>query len=285
MPLTPRPSGRHSLVVKYVIISGPGGWQRGVWLREPGAGREPEVYRSAVDGPPGRHEPGAPALVRATAQPGAALPTQDIVRTFELLAATATRTLPPVDEGAQDPSFAEFRRRLLSAIERRDVAFLRSVLAPEVEFSFGAAPDREGFVRRWKLDDGGGGIWQELGEALRLGGTFSGGGASPRTFTAPYVFGRLTRADEGAILRAGVPVRARPSAGAAVVANLLYDVVTIVGWTAPAAARERRWAHVRLADGTRGWVHGPDIRSPLDYRAIFQMIDGSWRMVVFIAGD
>jgi hypothetical protein len=46
-------------------------------------------------------------------------------------------TIPPVDEGLRDPSFAKFRAELSAAFDRRDRSFVESVLAQDANLSFG----------------------------------------------------------------------------------------------------------------------------------------------------
>jgi hypothetical protein len=42
---------------------------------------------------------------------------------------------------------------------------------------------------------------------------------------------------------------------------------------------------IQLDDGRQGYVHSRYLRSPIDYRASFTLIDGQWRMTSSIAGD
>ena len=42
---------------------------------------------------------------------------------------------------------------------------------------------------------------------------------------------------------------------------------------------------VQLADGRAGYMWHAYVRSPVDYRALFNLIGGRWRMTAFVAGD
>ena len=56
---------------------------------------------------------------------------------LQVLPASAQEApLPPVDAGAKDPSWAPFHKRLVAAVEQRDVKFLLSILDPKVRNSF-----------------------------------------------------------------------------------------------------------------------------------------------------
>ena len=45
------------------------------------------------------------------------------------------------------------------------------------------------------------------------------------------------------------------------------------------------WTAVRLEDGTLAYARAGELRSPIDYRAIFMRRGGRWWMSTFIAGD
>jgi hypothetical protein len=47
----------------------------------------------------------------------------------------------------------------------------------------------------------------------------------------------------------------------------------------------RVWVHVQLGDGRTGYMWHAYVRRPIDYRALFNLIDGRWRMTAFVAGD
>ena len=61
------------------------------------------------------------------------------------------RRLSPVDTCASDIGFATFRAALNRAIARRDAAFILSVAADDIQYSFGDTPGRAGFARVWGL--------------------------------------------------------------------------------------------------------------------------------------
>ncbi len=190
--------------------------------------------------------------------------------------------LPPVDQCAEDASFAAFRADLLAAIDRRDREAVLAVVADDIEVDFGGGAGRSYFRQTWELDrPETSRLWDELGRALRLGCLGEPGGE----YYSPSMFG----ADEGVFedpftaavaIRPGAELRAAPDAGSAVVATLDWDVLTVPQWEWEAA-----WQRVALADGRSGYVRSEDLRSPIDYRAAFRRVDGRWRMVAFIAGD
>ena len=78
----------------------------------------------------------------------------------------------------------------------------------------------------------------------------------------------------------GTQLRAKPDDAAASVAVLDWDVLTVVDPVDLAP-----WSGVRLADGRKGFVRGDQVRSPIDYRAIFEKRGGKWLLTAFVAGD
>jgi hypothetical protein len=191
--------------------------------------------------------------------------------------------LPPVDQCASDPSFADFRDALLAAIERRDRDALLALVAEDIEVDFGGGAGRDYFASVWELDrPDTSRLWDELGRALRLGCARDPEG---QYYSSPSMFltGEAAFADPftGAVaIRPGAELRSAPNAASDVVGALDWDVMTVPDWD-----HEASWQRVELADGRGGYVRSEDLRSPIDYRIVFQRIGGSWRITTFIAGD
>jgi SH3 domain-containing protein len=199
--------------------------------------------------------------------------------------------LEPVDEAAQDPSFQAFRQKLVEAVRNRDRKHLLSIVDPKIQFSFGAGPGIEGFKKEWKLDRPDSGLWSELAGVLSLGGSFDTI-EGQRQFCAPYVYSRfpenLDATEYGCITGKDVNVRRGPSSSAPVTGRLSYDLVKVADWkpvVEKAPGGSRRWIKISTPQGGTGYVEKRWLRSAIDYRACFERKQGSWRMMVFIAGD
>jgi hypothetical protein len=186
--------------------------------------------------------------------------------------------LMPVDQAATQPDFFTFRARLQSAIARRDEAAVLAVADPGIRTSFGADEGLETF--RIKLRDPQATLWVDLATALALGGTFQ----SPDSFVAPYVFAAwpkgLDSFECAAVTGDRVRVRASAAPDSAVVGSVSYEIVQVLP-----AQRESAMTPVRLASGRTGFIASAFVRSPIDYRAIFQKTAGQWRLRAFVAGD
>jgi len=185
--------------------------------------------------------------------------------------------LLPIDDAASKPDFLSYRLRLQLAVERRDVGAVIDAADPGIRLGFdgsgGAATLRTLFSDRPEL-------WDELRVVLARGGRFS----SPSSFAAPYVYANWPEQFDAfecaAVTGINVRLRSAPKLDAPIVAPVSYSIVRL---TEPAAGQ--LWSRVQLGDGRTGYMWHAYVRSSVDYRALFNLIDGRWRMTAFVAGD
>lgn len=204
------------------------------------------------------------------------------------------RRLLPVDEARQAPGFARFRTRLLAAVQRKDLTWLKGILDRNIKYSFGADGGAAGFLRFWKLNSNptASPFWKTLRDALRLGGTWSGKNGR---FTCPYVHTRFPAACDpfryAAITGKNVNVRAKPKLNAPVITRLSW---AIVGYrqqppsalpSSSLGGERYPWREITTPRGRRGYVWGKYVYSPIGYRAAFQKKAGRWKLVLLISGD
>lgn len=192
--------------------------------------------------------------------------------------------LPPIDEGTGDPSFANFRRELLTTISRKDKIRLLRIVSPDIISSFGGEGGKDEFVRHWHLDSPKTKIWLELQWILTHGGSFD---REQGSFWAPYVYSKwpdeYDSFNHAAAVEAAVPVlKARPG-NSPVIGMLRYSIVRII---------EESWwekkpdEFIKIQYGRmEGFVQASKLRSPIAYRACFQKIDGSWYLTRLVEGD
>lgn len=205
----------------------------------------------------------------------------------------------PVDEAGEDPALAALRDRLLAAVRRRDVDGVVALAAPDIHLSFGGHHGRQ-TLRRWLdgVDDlpwTGGYYWQQLQDALALGGAWQDTGAG-RHFCAPYTFVAAYPQDIDPfhvvfIIGTDVALHSGPDADDPVVGRLSYDIAAIIDSVPGEPAGDPAapyWLRIRTADGAAdGYVRSTDVRSPVDYRACFHRDGetGDWVWDTFIGGD
>ena len=154
--------------------------------------------------------------------------------------------------------------------------------SPDIRYSFGDLEEGPAAFRASShLDDPHSNFWRDFEQVLTLGGRFDEAG----TFTAPYVFtdwpDTVPVFDHMAVVGNNVRVRMAPNAKAAIVTTLSHCLVQSV----QPSGNNDEWYQVRLQDGREGHINAQYLRSPIDYRAAFQVINGQWKMIFFIAGD
>ena len=195
-----------------------------------------------------------------------------------------SRKLYPVDESHLDPSFAEFKAKLLEAIEKRDQEFLRSALASNVTLSFEGPSTPE--QAQAAFDYNNGGLWEALREALLLGATrFRYGFCAPYIFT---LFPKNVPFDSLVIIGEDVEVRAEPYETAPVISHLSYDIVKTnrhFSLQDRIDGEKHYWHEVTTPDGLLGYVWGKYTRDVVDYRFCFDKLNGKWVLTSFFAGD
>ena len=103
--------------------------------------------------------------------------------------------LYPIDEAEKDKSFKEFRYKLMSAVQRKELAKLSSYIHKQIETGAGenVVRGKEKFFSRWRLDTEPERslIWSKLSEMLSLGGYFikrsiDESSKTYKIFKAPY---------------------------------------------------------------------------------------------------
>ena len=199
-------------------------------------------------------------------------------------AARRNSQLLPIDQATLRPDFFSFRARLQTAIARHDLDALVTIVDPNVKNSFGGDDGIEEFRKGWRPEAADSTLWSELGEVLALGGSFD----QPRTtFTAPYVFSRwpgdYDAFEHVAIISADVRVRAAPRLDAPTLTALSFAIVPVAPSDLHVGADV--FTAIRLEGGRVGYVSTAFVRSPIDYRAIFELKAEGWRLVSFLAGD
>ena len=194
--------------------------------------------------------------------------------------------LYPVDEASRVPSFFVFRARLLEALQQRDASFVVSVLSPNIKNGFGGKDGVAEFKQGWKLERPDSKFWKTMMGVLALGGSFDG----DDSFTAPYTFSKFPEDfdafEYGVIVGENVRVRKEPRLDGQVIGTLSFDVVKVTSWASKqSAGNKQEWVSVSPADDAKGYVAKEFIRSPIDYRAIFEKKDGKWQLAAFVSGD
>lgn len=200
------------------------------------------------------------------------------------MSAEIVARLEPIDETTENSSFASFKEKLKVAIQKKDSSFIKKILSDNVEYSFGADPERksavEGFLRYYKIEDKKeSAFWKSLRDVLDLGCTKSG-----EEFTCPYVYSKWPDKYDSfsfvAAIRDKIPIRKKPESSAEVLRFANFEIFKL--------SREQKtkdWNAIDLGNKQVGFVSTTDVRGPTDYRVRFQKTSDGWKLKYFITGD
>ena len=201
------------------------------------------------------------------------------------------RFVKPVDEGKSDASFYAFRTKLIAAAEGKDSKYILSMIDRNIALSYGGDAGTADFKRIWRIDKADSQFWDEFLPVIKNGGTFSVEGRQ-KQFWAPYTFmsfpAGLDNFEHEAIFGNNVNLREKPTAGAVVITTLSYNVVKVDYENSVKLKNsdtEYDWLKVETLGGKKGYVKADYVRSPIDYRAVFEKKRGVWKITAFIAGD
>jgi hypothetical protein len=199
--------------------------------------------------------------------------------------------LKPVDEASQDPSFLAFRTKLIAAVDRKDAAYVYSIVDPKIRNGFGDRDTIAWFKRDWKLENKNSKFWKTFGTVIKNGGAFWSDGTNKNSFVAPYSYSNwpdgLDAFDHSVIFGTDVNLPEEPTTTGKVVAKLSYNLIQVEHETLPKSGRSEYpgWKKVKTLGGLEGFVKEEFIRSSVDYRAGFEKKRGKWMMTFFLAGD
>ena len=210
-----------------------------------------------------------------------------IIIAIAIGAQAAGLRLPPVDEAPRDPSFVQFRNELKAVIARKDAAKLFHYLASDIRLSFGGDYGAPEFHKMWKPFDKDTKVWAVLSLIVDNGGKF----IAPGGFAAPYAYAAFPEDLDGfeyvVVTNPQAVLREQPNANARALRKLDHDIVESVKSSGKMQheAGPNDWDEVKAATGQRGFVLSADVRSPVEYRAIFEKRKGKWVIQTLVAGD
>ena len=212
-----------------------------------------------------------------------------LLLSFAMTCAAQEARLPPVDEGVADATWPRFKARLIDALARRDQQFIRGILDRKIR----NMSDIDGvaeFEKLWEPQSVASPLWTELPKLLFLGGVFVKRDKNNIEFCAPYVHYKWPENApgdaDGAIIAKETLLKMQPSATAATLGALSYDLVAVIDWEVADDNQEspQKWVKLKAKAG-EGYVPEEHVRSPLEYRACFVNSSGRWRMTGLEAGE
>jgi hypothetical protein len=196
------------------------------------------------------------------------------------------RQVMPVDEAVTDPTWVQFKKRLQSAIEKRDKQYVLAILDRDVRNQGQDAAGVAEFRKQWAIDASDSPLWRELGSAMQLGAAYIKREQGPPELCAPYLLAQwpedVEPFDHGAIVARETTVQAEPSISSPALGTLSYHIVSVVDWEVAdkASGPSQKWVRIHYRD-REGYVPEEHVRSPVEHTACFVKSAGGWRMVAF----
>ncbi|MBD2102183.1 SH3 domain-containing protein [Leptolyngbya sp. FACHB-261] len=194
-------------------------------------------------------------------------------------------------------SFLQFRLRLLDAVQRRDAAFVRSLVTLQTQWSWGGTISLD----TYKISDANAPFWQHLEKAVVAGCAAETQFRIPNQEPGSNLWNcpdlrpmQPSTYGESAIRIRGdsVNIRSGPGMDYPVIATasneaLQRDWQTYQKGNFQAEAfKLNAWSPIILPNGQRGFVQNRyAFHEPTDYRAIFVRSRGQWRFHAFLPGN
>lgn len=205
-----------------------------------------------------------------------------LIFVFISLNAYAYERLSPVDESTDDPTFLTFKKNLNEAILKHNSAFIKNILSDDVQYTFGADPNRQsaidGFMIYYNIGKHAK-FWNDLRGVIELGCT-----KSQDSFLCPYVYSKWPSQFDSfsyiVTIKEKTPIRVKPQRLAKTIRNAEFEILKLAS-----NQKAKGWYAVELGDRKIGFVSQSDARSPIGYRAEFHKTLNSWKFKYFIAGD
>ncbi|MGH8616411.1 MAG: hypothetical protein ACREUW_01870 [Burkholderiales bacterium] len=200
------------------------------------------------------------------------------------------RKLEPVDEGAADPTWQQFRNRLMAALERKDAKAVLGTLDPKVRNGEGRPDGVAEFRKAWDFDKNPGSLYTELRRLLSLGSVYVREEKKPAALCAPYVTFKwpddVDPLNHGAVLVRDALVKTKPGNRSDTVTTLGHDLVEVTDWEIvdEDPKSPQKWVKIVTRAGP-GYLPEEQVRSAVEHRACFRRGANGWRMIVLLSGE
>jgi hypothetical protein len=200
-----------------------------------------------------------------------------------------TKSTQPITD-----DFSQFRQRLMEAIQRRDSRFIRAIVTPQTQWSYGGTLNLD----RYNIDQPDAEFWWHLEKAVRAGCAIDPSvPGSSQVWACPDISQaqKSIRPDgapvygETSVAILGEKVNIRSGAGKqyAAIGQVSHQYLAIAGGRLKDDFRNpNSWTAVQLANGQQGFVQNRyAYHAPIDYRVAFTQVQGEWRLHYFLPGD
>lgn len=196
----------------------------------------------------------------------------------------ATHTLACGTPAPDQNGFGAFIAELQKAVKEKNVDAVLAATDPHIKTSFGPDNGKDVFIARYSLNlsPESSTFWDKMTTILNLGIDATQTKADEVIY--PCTFGDLPKTDWIAVQHADrMPFGYKVVvAGDTMLTNDKGETIRPLELYETVLVEEDR---LKTHDGLTGFADQQKLRSPLDHRAIFNRIDGAWKMTAFVAGD
>ncbi len=196
--------------------------------------------------------------------------------------AYAKEVIEPRNDVKEGSDFAKFLEAYRTALDEKDVTYVKAHTHPNVKISFGGHSGWSDLVDYWSLDAGDESFYKMMKTTLSYGAVDTSGGLG-NAYTAPYIFTDFP--DEfdaftySVCTGTDVNVRTRPTTDSEIITKVTHEVLKVL------EPEKDGWVKIQLPDGTRAYIYGTYLWSPINYRASFTKVDDTWLLDFFVKGD
>jgi hypothetical protein len=220
--------------------------------------------------------------------------TQDEV---QIVAEPRSTTSPSGQAEALQPvtqDFSQFRQRLMDAVQQRDSRFIRAIVTPQTQWSYGGTLNLDSY----QIDEPDAEFWWHMEKAVRAGCAID---RSVQTSSQVWACPDISQAQKSirpdgapvygetsvAILGEKVNIRSGAGKQYAAIGQISHQYLPIAGGQLKADFRNPNgWTAVQLANGQQGFVQNRyAYYAPTDYRVAFTQVNGAWRLHYFLPGN
>jgi len=194
------------------------------------------------------------------------------------------RRLPPPDDQKIDAGLNSLLEQMRSMVASRNAAALTALMLPtfRVEFDSGKGP--LAFRRYWKMESRNSAVWDVLGKALAVQGTFY----LPSLFCIPYFLRSFPRELDPLAyvvsVGAAATLRDRPARDGASVGTADHAIIQLAKPVSPPVIiPDNSFLAVNDPGFGSCYVAGSEVYSPAAHRMFFERRNGKWLWISLAA--
>ncbi|WP_431113297.1 hypothetical protein [Variovorax paradoxus] len=190
---------------------------------------------------------------------------------------SSATTISPKWYTSRDPSFKIFRSTLAKAVAKRDARVLRTLLSPELIFSYAGIEGPDEFLKIYDLSNKSSAIWGELSRVLALGGVFEQQGV----YVAPYAYSEFPVDREPwkyvVVVARGATLVSAPREDGTIFARVPNEILE----RARKPGEDEEWIEVRYA-GAGAWIRSAHVWDPTSPHLVARKLGGKWLITDYI---